>query len=141
MEQKLSNYIDSSFDPDSAKADIEKEILKWVNALKKGDISELGNLYTEDAKIMGHGRPSIEGRENIIKELEGFIRNKITGSVFKTLNVWGNNEILTEEGTGVFSHEDGSVVSRGKYLLIWKKENGNWKIFRDMYNSDGAPDQ
>ena len=132
MKQKLSE------DLSAVKFDIELQIQAWVNALKNGDIAELGNLYTSDAKLMGHGRPSIEGRDNIIKELEEFIREKITGSSFTTIGVWGNDELVVEEGTGIFSHENGNIVSRGKYLLVWKKIDGKWKIFRDMYNSDGS---
>jgi hypothetical protein len=41
----------------------------------------------------------------------------------------GSDEILVEEGTGYFAHSNGTVTSRGRYLLIWKKEDGLWKIF------------
>ena len=132
MEQKLSD------DLSSIKSSIDLLIQAWVNALKNGDITELGNLYTSDAKLMGHGRPSIEGRDNIVKELEEFIREKITGSNFTTTGIWGNDELIVEEGTGIFSYENGNIVSRGKYLLVWKKIEGKWRIFRDMYNSDGS---
>jgi uncharacterized protein (TIGR02246 family) len=134
------NSVSTSASTGSAKlkSEIEKAAQEWANALKIGNIEKLVNLYTEDAKIMGSGHPSFTGKENIIKSLDGFIRDKITGSDFTTLDVWGNDEYCTEEGIGTFSHEDGKVVSRGKYLLVWKKVDGKWKIFRDMYNSDGA---
>jgi uncharacterized protein (TIGR02246 family) len=116
---------------------IDKQINAWVKALKKGDTAELAELYTDDAKIMGHGEPSVFGKDKILNMFEGFVRNKITGSEFTTIGIWGNDDLIIEEGTGKFFHENGNIVSRGKYLLVWKKIEGKWKIFRDMYNSDG----
>jgi len=65
------------------------------------------------------------------------IRADITGSSFNTTGLWGNNELLVEQGTGFFAHTNGEVISRGRYLLIWKKDKGTWKIFRDTWFSDG----
>ena len=115
---------------------IDLQITAWVKALKKGDTAELADLYTDDAKIMGHGEPSVFGKDKILNVFEGFVRNKITVSEFTTIGIWGNDELIVEEGTGKFFHENGKIVSRGKYLLVWKKIEGKWKIFRDMYNSD-----
>lgn len=64
------------------------------------------------------------------------IRDSITGSGFVTTGLWGDNNMLIEQGTGYFAHANGKVVSKGRYLLIWKKEDGAWKIFRDTFFSD-----
>ncbi len=35
---------------------------------------------------------------------------------------------------------DGSKnVDKGKYIVVWKKENGDWKVWRDIWNSDNPP--
>ena len=61
------------------------------------------------------------------------IRDSITGSSFKTVGLWGDDQLLVEEGTGIWSHQNGQVVGRGKYLVVWKKDNGDWKILRDCW--------
>ena len=64
------------------------------------------------------------GKNNILKNYVGMIRSSITNSAFKTARLWGNNELLVEQGTGYFDHANGKVVSRGRYLLVWKKVDG-----------------
>ena len=86
---------------------------------------------------MNHGSPSTIGRADIVKAFGEMIRDSITGSGFETIGLWGSDEILVEEGTGYFAHANGTVTTRGRYLLVWKKEDGQWKIFRDTYFSDG----
>ncbi len=35
-----------------------------------------------------------------------------------------------------FSDKDEKELEKGKYIVLWKKEEGKWKLFRDCYNSD-----
>lgn len=89
----------------------------------------LGNMYLEDAEII----PSTAGRNNIIKVFGGMIRDSITGSSFETIKLWGNDRLLVEEGKGSWSHANGKIVGNGRYLLIWQKDDGEWKIVRDTW--------
>ena len=50
--------------------------------------------------------------------------------------MWGTPEIVTEEGELSLFASDDTLVEKGKYIVVWKKEEGKWKIFRDMFNSD-----
>lgn len=114
-------------------SDLEKEIelrlREYENHLKNGDSIALGDMYMFDAEII----PSTVGRENIIKAFSDMIRDSITGSSFTTTGLWGNDELLVEQGTGSWSHQNGQVVGRGQYLLVWQKEDGKWKILRDTW--------
>ena len=131
------NKTAATFNMDAANKSIQLQIRAFENLLKKGDAVALGNLYCIDAKLMNHGSPSTIGRTDIVKAFGEMIRDSITGSGFETIGVWGSDEILVEEGTGYFAHTNGTVTTRGRYLLVWKKEDGQWKIFRDTYFSDG----
>jgi len=108
--------------------EIELRLREYESLLQKGDSISLGDMYTLDAEIL----PSTIGRENIIKAFGRMIRNGITGN-FKTTELWGNEELLVEEGKGSWSNKNGEIVGRGKYLLIWKKDDGKWKILRDTW--------
>ena len=109
--------------------EIESKLREFEKNLKNGDSIALGNMYLADAVIM----PSLVGTERIVKNFGSMIRDSITGSNFKTTGLWGNDALLVEEGTGVWSHANGQVVGRGKYLVVWKKEDGEWKILRDSW--------
>ena len=109
--------------------EIESRLREFENNLRNGDSIALGEMYMEDAEII----PSTVGRNNIIKGFGSMIRDSITGSSFKTTKLWGNDQLLVEDGTGVWSHANGTVVGRGRYLLVWKKYDGKWMILRDTW--------
>ena len=109
----------------------------FAEALKKGDTNAIGALYTSDAKILDQDAPAISGTENIVSHYISLLQDSITGMRFSSLGAWGNETIIVEEGTLEVSKANGEVIDRGKSLVVWKKVNGEWKIFRDMYNSDG----
>ena len=113
----------------SLEKEIELKLREFERNLKNGDSIALGNMYMDDAVIM----PSTIGRDNIVKNFGSMIRDSITGSSFKTTGLWGNEQLLVEEGAGFWSHTNGQIVGRGKYLVVWKKEDGNWKILRDSW--------
>ena len=112
--------------------EIESRLREYESYLKNGDSIALGNMYTEDAEII----PSTVGRENIIKVFGSMIKDSIAGSSFKTTKLWGNEQLLVEDGTGTWYHTNGSAVGSGRYLLVWKKDEGEWKILRDTWFPD-----
>ena len=112
--------------------EIESRLREFEKHLKNGDSLALGEMYLESAEII----PSTVGRANIIKVFSSMIKDSITGSSFKTVGLWGNDQLLVEEGTGEWSHENGQVVGRGRYLLVWQKDNGEWRILRDTWFPD-----
>ena len=137
----LSNVVaqsKSTFEPAQAQKEIQVQLRAYERNLKNGDSVAIGKMYSDDAEMFQNRGPSIIGRNNIVNTFGEMIRDSITGSSFTTTGLWGTNEILVEEGTGYFAHTNGKVVSRGKYLLVWKKENGEWKIFKDTFFSDGS---
>ena len=111
--------------------EIEHRLREYENYLEKGDSLALGDMYTADAKII----PSVNGRENIVKVFSGMIKDSVIGS-FETTNLWGNENLLVEEGKGAWSNKKGDYESTGSYLLVWKKEEGTWKILRDTWFPD-----
>ncbi|HTH55259.1 MAG TPA: nuclear transport factor 2 family protein [Cyclobacteriaceae bacterium] len=128
----------SGFNLDSAKQSIEHQNVAFQTAFETSDSVGLGNLFTSDAKMMMPGSPSIEGRAAITSMAAMFMKMKVK-RVAKTIDVWGNDDLLTEEGTASLFDQKGVELDHAKYLVIWKKEDGQWKLFRDMWNSDLTP--
>ena len=114
------------------KNEIELRLREYENHLKNGDSVALGGMYMINAEII----PSTVGRENIIKAFGSMIRDSITGSRFKTTQLWGDDQLLVEDGTGTWYHTNGTAVGSGRYLLVWKKDDGEWKILRDTWFPD-----
>lgn len=130
--KKESNELKAEVDITILEKEIGLRLREYENHLKNGDSIALGNMYMKNAEII----PSTVGRENITKTFGSYIRDSITGSSFKTTQLWGNDQLLVEEGVGTWSHANGTVVGSGRYLLVWKKDDGKWKILRDTWFPD-----
>ena len=59
----------------------------------------------------------------------------ITSVDLKTVEVWGTEDLITEEGELSLFVEEAEVY-QGKYMVLWKKDDGKWKLFRDIFNSN-----
>lgn len=112
--------------------EIELRLREYEDHLQNEDSIALGNMYAVNAEVI----PSTVGRDNITKVFGRMIRDSITGSSFKTVHLWGNDQLLVEEGTGIWSRKNGEIVGTGRYLLVWQKEEGEWKILRDTWFAD-----
>ena len=53
--------------------------------------------------------------------------------------VWGTEELVTEVGSYTMTDKAGKEIDKGKYIDLWKMEDGKWKLHRDIFNSDMPP--
>ena len=121
----------TQFDVTTATAIIEKRNKDFEDALKAGDSIAVGDIYTIDSKIIG----AYACRDNLIKEVHELVRDSVTDIRFKIINIWGNENIIVEDAYVEFYHINGTLVSKGNSLFVWKKEIDKWRIFRDVYKS------
>ncbi|WP_103866182.1 DUF4440 domain-containing protein [Aquimarina sp. I32.4] len=98
----------------------------------------LGKAYTENAKIFPQKGKIIEGTKGILgywRLPEGIKTSyhKITQVEIKivddTAYDYGYYEGITKKTNG----EENSW--KGKYVIVWKKENNIWKIYLDIWNN------
>jgi len=125
-----------AFDLAKTKQEIEAANQDFMDLVSKGDSVGIANMYATDAKLMGPNEPAVTGKKNIQASFAYLIKAGITKADLKAIDVWGTPEIVTEEGELALFASDGTQIEKGKYIVVWKKEEGKWKIFRDMFNSD-----
>lgn len=106
-----------------------------------GDALRTASHYADDAQILPPRNPVIDGRPAIAAFFQSNIDRYIGyGNVTKWSLVRG--DVAVEQGTyNVRNVKVGEDVESGKYLRIWKRVNGNWKLFRDMYSPDSSLSQ
>lgn len=108
----------------------------FADAIISGDSMTAADNYTTDAKIMAPNMPVITGRDGLLGFASGFSQTGAKSFNLNIVDVWGNDELVTEEGNYTMADANGKIIDKGKYLAVWKKENGKWKIYRDIFNSD-----
>ena len=134
--KSASTEIKPAFDLSAAKLQIDDANANFMSLVAKGDSVGVANCYTIDAKFMGPNAPAVEGRKGIQSVIAGIINSGIAKVNLTATNVWGDENMLAEEGTLTLAIKDGMQVEKGKYIVLWKKEDGKWKLFRDCFNSD-----
>ena len=107
----------------------------FMEAWNKGDSTGVANCYRADAKVMPPNTAAVSGKDNIVHFLAENFKfapaMKIT-----TNNLFGNDDLLVEDGSWVLMDKQGKTVDQGKQVEVWKKEDGTWKLLRDCFNSD-----
>jgi len=125
----------TEFNLTTAKAEIEAANKNFMAMVAAGDSIGLANSYTIDAKFMNAGAPSVIGRAEIQVAMSNIVQAGITKVDIRLENVFGTEDLIAEEGELTLFAGD-AAVGVEKYIVLWKKENGEWKLFRDIFNSN-----
>ena len=133
--QKNETTTKSEFNLETAKTEIEEANKNFMELFAKGDSVGLANAYTVDGKVMMAAAPSAVGREKIQTVWHSMMGSGLTKAVLKTENIYGTEELLAEEGVATLFVKN-ETVGVEKYIVLWKKEDGKWKLFRDIFNSN-----
>ncbi|MEK6482032.1 DUF4440 domain-containing protein [Catalinimonas sp. 4WD22] len=123
------------FDLETARAEIQAANENFMALVAAGDSVGLANAYTVDAQFMSAGAPAVKGLEAILSAMSGIVQSGITGVDIRLEEVHGTEELLAEVGVLNLYVGDESVAEE-KYIVLWKKEDGRWKLFRDIFNSN-----
>jgi uncharacterized protein (TIGR02246 family) len=117
---------------------IEKLLFSYRDALNTSDVNKVLALYTTDGVFMPSNGPSAVGQEQLKSSYE---------FVFKTIQLkidFFIDEIEIHEDVALartmskgkaLIHANGQTVEEeNRELFVLKKENGEWKIGRYMFN-------
>lgn len=109
----------------------------FAAAMFKGDAAAIANdCYTIDAEFMAGGAPSVQGRQNILTAIAGYISQGFTEYAVTSTIVYADAGIVGVQQAYTLSQQGGVNKDIGKSIQLWKQEDGSWKIFRDCFNSD-----
>ena len=122
---------------DSVKATIASSNQLFTDAFTKADSSLLIERYTTDGCILAPNMPALCGTQQIA----GFYRAAydqmgMRNIKLTTTQVYGSGAYVTEEGTYELFAAENKSIDKGKFLVLWKKTDVGWKMYRDIFNSD-----
>jgi uncharacterized protein (TIGR02246 family) len=110
---------------------------QFSDAFNRGDAATIGTMYTEEAVVLPAGSPLVRGREAI----QNFWKKgteQLEGMRLTTVDVQPlGSDAAREIGTFVLKTK-GQAPQQvdGKYVVIWQKEGGNWKLSTDIWNAN-----
>src|SRR5215468_9910753 len=115
---------------------------KWVAAVQAKDATASAGFYAPDGAMLPADGPIARGTAAITDGWKGILGLKNLKLTFAPTQVTIANggDMAYEIGTYElsFDGDKGPVKDVGKYVVVWKKVGGDWKVAADIYNSDGA---
>jgi len=124
---------------DSVRSDIDAANAQFTAAAAKGDGAGLAALYTADGQVLPAGSDPIKGAQAIQKFWQGALDSGIAEVALKTVDLFGRGPMATEVGQYELRDKAGKVLDHGKYIVVWRKEGGKWKLLRDMFSTNVPP--
>ena len=109
---------------------IESRIALYSKYLLESDSVSIAGMYASDG-MMGCTRG-----EEIISKAGEWIRSDIENDsrhiTFKTVTLNADGNLLIETGTAEARSDAGELKYNFRYLVVWKNEDGVWKLYRDF---------
>lgn len=119
--------------------DANKIFMEFNNS---GDAAGLAALYTENGQLLPPNGEFVTGRQAIQEFHQGGMDTGIKSLKLETIEVEGMGKTAYEVGKYTLSVNGDRIIDTGKYVVIWKQVEGQWKLHRDIWNSSvPAPEQ
>ncbi len=99
------------------------------------DAARAAAVFGRDAQILPQDRPAVRSQEigrYLDEQMDPIILFDSTPE-----QSFARGDIGVEIGT--YRYRDtrrGDDIEHGKYINVWRKEEGEWKLYRTMYNTD-----
>ena len=107
----------------------------FMDTFNKEDAATLVSFYTEDGQLLPPNAGVIEGKEAMQAFWQAVMDMGVKEAVLEIVEVEGHGDTAIEVSKFKMKDAEGNVLDYGKYIVIWKKVEGNWKLHRDIFNS------
>jgi uncharacterized protein (TIGR02246 family) len=113
----------------------------FMVAFSRGDAAGMADLYTEDGQVLPPNSDFVRGKEAIQAFWQSLMDMGIRKAKLDIVEVEEQDDLAVEVSKYTLKGEGGQVFDQGKYIVIWKQEDGHWKLHRDIFNSSLAAPQ
>lgn len=114
---------------------------RWLQLIRAKDAAAIAQLYADDGAVMPPNEKAASGRESIEQWWSSSMQTPGFDLTFETdqLVVSQAGDMALDRGTYRFAATPpgGAIDDSGKYVVVWRKVDGEWKVAADIFNSDG----
>ena len=113
---------------------------EWVDRLAADDVDWIVDLHADDAWQLPPGAEPITGAEALRAAWEAMALPE--GLVISwdpmVARVSQSGDMAYDHGRATITNPDGTVVP-AKYMVVWVRESGQWKVAADMFSPNVGP--
>ena len=122
---------------------IRGEVARWLQLIQSKDAAGIAQLYAEDGAVMppnapiGKGRAAIQQTWASMMSTPGFSLAIAPEQIL----VSSSGDMALDRGTYRLTIAPSGQAQNdtGKYVVVWRKIDGEWKAAADIFNSDLPP--
>jgi ketosteroid isomerase-like protein len=124
---------------DPARAPIERADKAFCDAFGRGDFAAIGKMYSAEAIAFPPESDMVKGRSAIEAFWKGARDTGVKSVELNVVDVTSSGNLASETGTAAL-HVQGvgggaDAIVNVKYVVVWRKEGGVWRLYRDIWNS------
>jgi ketosteroid isomerase-like protein len=127
---------------ESDKQALDRLNAEWGAAATRHDLDAVVAFYSAKGSLVWPGQKVAQGTRSIKRNWKGLIASlKWIRFTSRAIDVsgdlasdFGKVEMVVVDGKG-----NPQPKQTAKYLVVWRKERGKWKVLYDAYNDNGAP--
>jgi uncharacterized protein (TIGR02246 family) len=108
---------------------------KFMAAFSRSDAAALAALYTENGQLLPTHSDFVTGRRAIQTFWQDRMDLGVQAVKLEIVEVEGHGDTVNEVGKYIIQGQEGQVMDTGKYVVIWKQIEGQWRLHRDIWNS------
>ena len=124
------------FDLEATRRLIAEQNERFTRAHVTGDIAVIDSMFAPNATSYPPGGAAVTGLPALHAFTVEYLRAGVTDFREETIDFYGNAEHVVDAGTYVVTYGPAHVTERGKYLNVWTRVDGSWKIKSNMWNTD-----
>ena len=123
-----------------ASAQINEIGMKWAAAFKQRDFATIEALYTSNGLLLPPNAAPVEGPSAIIEVWKSWGELPNVDFVFgaNRIEVSASGDLAYDYGwyKFAFDTDNGRFMDEGKYVVVWQKVGGVWKVAADIFNTN-----
>ena len=119
----------------SISAEIRHVNDEFQAAFERSDAAAIAHLYTSNGVLLPTGTESIQGTAGIQAFWQGALEMGIKRVKLDSKDVEELTDTAIELGNYTLFGPNQQVLDKGKYLVVWKEQQGRWKLHQDIWNS------
>ena|ERR1035437_590671 len=125
--------------PSDDKKAIRKLDVEWGRAATQGDLKAVVEFYARDGSVVWPDTPAQHGTAKIRaawKSVYAAYKGLTLKFTAERIDIAQSGDVAVDFGKVAFGYigPKGRVMNIGKYVVVWKKVNGAWKVLYDSYN-------
>lgn len=116
----------------------------FASMYNSGDVTRLGDLYTDDAVVMNNQQPALQGKPAILQSAQALVDQFTVNMSITPVDTQIAGDLAYEHGSFTMSLTPKAggdpMQNSGNYIVVLKRgADGGWRLHREIGNNNQPP--